>query len=122
MEIIKTALQKSKYLILQKSKYLIFLHLMHVHVHSGIFLWILWVLLMYSYTFISFSIFLFEQREYIWIQRLDCRDVLHCCQVDPIHKSTVHHKNCSRITRRTPGTNIRIINITILSSYIMLMV
>lgn len=40
MEMIKTALQKSKYLILQKSEYLIFLYLMHVHVHSGIFLWI----------------------------------------------------------------------------------
>lgn len=84
MEMIKTALQKSKYLILQKSKYLIFLYLMHVHVHSGIFCGSVF-LLMYSYTFISFSIFLFEQREYIWIQRLDCRDVLHCCQVDPIH-------------------------------------
>lgn len=30
MEMIKTALQKSKYLILQKSEYLIFLYLMHV--------------------------------------------------------------------------------------------
>lgn len=55
MEMIKTALQKSKYLILQKSKYLIFLYLMHVHVHSGIFLWICVLILSYHLAFFSLN-------------------------------------------------------------------